>query len=230
MINYAVDKKILEPFVPNNTSLDLWKDNCYISLVGFMFLNTRLKNIKIPFHRNFEEVNLRFYVKHFNKENNEWRRGVVFIKEIVSKRALSFVANTLYKENYETMPMSHNWESDQTAGKITVEYAWKKNEEWNSVKLITGIDQIVIEKDSEEEFITEHYWGYTKINESSTSEYNVTHPKWKVYKLIDHSINVNFENTYGKEFSFLNSEMPVSVFLAEGSEIEVKVGGKILNT
>ncbi|MFZ1321483.1 MAG: DUF2071 domain-containing protein [Ignavibacteria bacterium] len=227
MINYAVDKKILEPFIPFNTLPDLWNGTCYLSLVGFMFLNTRLKNIKIPFHRNFEEVNLRFYVKHFNKEKNEWRRGVVFIKEIVSKRALSFIANNLYKENYETMPMSHIWESDQTSGKLTVEYRWKKYEDWNSIKVITGMDQIEIEKNSEEEFITEHYWGYTKLNESSTSEYGVTHPRWEMYKTIDHSINVNFENTYGNEFSFLKSEKPVSVFLAEGSEIAVKEGGKI---
>lgn len=233
MINYSLDKKdkkdkkILEPFIPYNTELDLWNDKCYISLVGFMFLNTRLKNIKIPFHRNFEEVNLRFYVRHFNKENNEWRRGVVFIKEIVSKRALSFIANNLYKENYETMPMSHNWESDQNAGELSVEYKWKKYEDWNSIKVIAGTELSKIEKESEAEFITEHYWGYTKINESSTSEYGVTHPRWEIYKTIEYSINVNFENTYGNEFGFLNSETPVSVFLAEGSEIEVKEGRKI---
>ena len=190
-------------------------------------MNTRLINIKIPFHRNFEEVNLRFYVKHFNKKNNEWRRGVVFIKEIVSKRALSFVANNLYKENYETMPMSHSWESYETAGRLTVEYAWKNNDKWNSIKVFTGLDQIEIEKESEEEFITEHYWGYTKLNESSTSEYGVTHPKWKIYRTIDSEINVKFENTYGSVFSFLNTEIPVSLFLAEGSEIEVKHGSKI---
>ena len=44
---------------------------CYVSLVGFMFKNTRLLNIPIPFHTDFEEVNLRFYVKHF--DGNEWK-------------------------------------------------------------------------------------------------------------------------------------------------------------
>lgn len=227
MINYPVEKKILEPYLPYKTEMDLWNGLCYVSLIGFMFLNTRVKNLKIPFHINFEEVNLRFYVKYFDKESNEWRRGVVFIKELVSKPILTIVANTIYKENYETLPMSHKWNID--ADKISVEYMWEKLNSQNSIKVITGTEQLEIENGSEEEFITEHYWGYTKINDSSTSEYGVEHPKWKVYKTTDYEINVNFENTYGKEFGFLTSEKPASVFLAEGSEIEVKEGRKIYN-
>jgi uncharacterized protein YqjF (DUF2071 family) len=65
-----------------------------VSLVGFMFVNTKMFGIKIPFLINFEEVNLRFYVKRF--ENNTWKRGAVFSKEIVPKQALTFVANTFY--------------------------------------------------------------------------------------------------------------------------------------
>ena len=89
--NYVIDPRVLEKYVPPGTELDLWQDKCYVSLIGFMFLNTRLLGFKIPFHSNFEEVNLRFYVRRF--ENNAWKRGVVFIKEIVPKPALTFVAN-----------------------------------------------------------------------------------------------------------------------------------------
>src|SRR6187402_256733 len=103
MANYLVDPSLLLPFVPNKTELDLWNGKCYVSLVGFMFINTRIKGIKVPFHVNFEEINLRFYVKQGN------RHGVVFIKEIVGKSAVSFIANTIYKENYETLPVSHSW-------------------------------------------------------------------------------------------------------------------------
>ncbi len=109
--NYIIDKDYLTEFVPIGTELDLWNGKCFVSLVGFMFKNTKLLGIKIPFHVDFEEVNLRFYVKRL--ENGEWKRGVVFIKEIVSKRALTFVANTVYNENYETMPMSHNWSENE---------------------------------------------------------------------------------------------------------------------
>lgn len=106
LANYIIDQKLLVKYLPAGTELDLWNGNCYVSLVGFMFVNTKLLGIKIPFHTNFEEVNLRFYVKRFDQ--GEWKRGVVFIKEIVPKPALTFVANTVYNENYETLPMEHS--------------------------------------------------------------------------------------------------------------------------
>jgi uncharacterized protein YqjF (DUF2071 family) len=127
MANYAVEKKILQPYLPSKTEIDLWNDRCYVSLVGFLFLNTKIKGIKIPFHVNFEEVNLRFYVTY--KNGNEWRRGVVFIKEIVPKPALTFIANTIYKESYETMPMDHSWKLENNS--LNIEYRWKKKA-WNS--------------------------------------------------------------------------------------------------
>jgi uncharacterized protein YqjF (DUF2071 family) len=223
MANYAVDPGLLQKFLPAKTELDLWNNTCYVSLVGFMFLNTRLRGIKIPFHVNFEEVNLRFYVRY--KHEQEWRRGVVFIKEIVPKPALTFVANTVYKEKYETMPMKHAWLN--SVDTLQVEYNWKKGG-WNSFKVIADNKPIAIEAGCEEEFITEHYWGYTKITDQKTSEYQVEHPRWLVYPTKDYQIEVDFGKVYGNEFSFLSSEKPKSVFLAEGSEIKVN-GGSIIS-
>jgi uncharacterized protein YqjF (DUF2071 family) len=217
--NYAVDRHILARYLPHKTEIDLWNGVCYVSLVGFMFVNTKIKGVKIPFHVNFEEVNLRFYVRHY--DNGEWKRGVVFFKEIVPKPALTLVANTIYKEHYETMLMRHAWiTSDDN---LTVEYQWKKGR-WNALKVIAGKDSHPIESGSEEEFITEHYWGYTRVSEKKTSEYGVEHPKWEVYPIRGYAIDVNFGDIYGPDFAFLIHEKPVSVFLAEGSEIKVMDG------
>lgn len=222
MINYAIDPKILEPYVPFNTSLDLWNGTCYVSLVGFMFVDVSVLKLRIPWHINFEEVNLRFYVKY--GDDIEYKRGVVFIKEIVPRPALSFVANTLYRENYETMPMRHSWvEGDDS---LTVEYGWKKGE-WNSLKVVADKTPVDIKPYSEEEFITEHFWGYTKLNSFRTSEYEVAHPRWQIYPIRDCDVNVDFGKVYGNDFAFLKDEKPVSVYLAEGSEIQVKQGGRI---
>jgi uncharacterized protein YqjF (DUF2071 family) len=218
LANYVIDKNLLVKYLPAGTELDLWNGNCYVSLVGFMFVNTKLLGIKIPFHSHFEEVNLRFYVKRL--EDGEWKRGVVFVKEIVPKRALSFVANAVYKENYETLPMKHYWGSEN--GKRIVRYKWKKNKEWNSIEIEASIESIKIEPNSEIEFITEHYWGYAKVNEKKSNEYEVTHPKWEVYNVTDYEINVDFGAVYGAEFEVLNTVSPNSVMLAEGSEITVE--------
>lgn len=222
MANYAIDKGILEKYLPKGTEIDLWNDVCYVSLVGFMFMDTKMLGLKFPFHINFEEVNLRFYVKY--KDHGSWKRGVVFIKEIVPKPALTFVANTVYKEHYETLPMKHAWADIDNM--ISVEYKWKKKS-WNTLKVVADNNPIEILANSEEAFITEHYWGYTQISDQITSEYEVVHPKWKVYPVREFFIEVDFNNIYGKDFDFLTFLTPKSVFLAEGSHIKVNKGRRI---
>lgn len=216
IINYEVDPDLLLQYLPEGTELDFYKGKCYVSLVGFMFLNTRLLGFPIPFHRNFEEVNLRFYVK--KKENGVWKRGVVFIKEIVPKPALSFVANSVYKENYHTMPMKNliNKKGDE----LLISYSWK-DKSWHSIQITAENRAQPMENNSEFEFITEHYWGFTKM-EDKTSEYEVCHPKWDYYRIKDYQLDIDFRKIYGKDFEILDQQHPISVMLAEGSEIEVK--------
>jgi uncharacterized protein YqjF (DUF2071 family) len=216
--NYEVDPSILAEYVPPGTELDLWEGKCFVSLIGFIFLNTKIFGIKVPFHSTVEEVNLRFYVKRF--ENNTWKRGAVFIKEIVSKPALTFVANTIYKEHYETMPMNYEWEENSV--NRSVAYYWKKNKIWQSFKITAALNTSEIKENSETEFITEHYWGYAKVNESVTNEYQVTHPRWKQYTVESSEIKVDFDLVYGKDFKFLNNLKPTSIMLIEGSKITIE--------
>ena len=165
MVNYAIEPEILKPFVPFGTELDYWNGKCYVSIVGFMFLNTRVLGLKIPFHTNFEEVNLRFYVKR--KEGENWKRGVVFVKEIVPKHAITFIANTFYKENYITLQMSHKWKT--LGGQLSIEYSWRTKNMVNSLSVVAKRDSEQILENSEAEFITEHYWGYAKNNKAKTN-------------------------------------------------------------
>ncbi len=218
MINYAVNPEILKPYVPKGTSLDFYEGKCYVSVVGFMFLNTKLLGVKVPFHVNFEEVNLRFYVKRV--EGNEVKRGVVFIKEIVPKPAITFVANTIYNEHYETLSMKHDWNISNTT--IKVEYTWKKNKKWNTIAVEASAEQKEIPLGSEIEFIAEHYWGYSKKNEKETTEYEVKHPTWKYYTVNKSELELDFKANYGEDFEFLKNEKPTSVFLLEGSEVSVE--------
>ncbi|MBC5835950.1 DUF2071 domain-containing protein [Flavobacterium sp. F372] len=218
LINYKIDAKILEKYVPNGTELDFWDNKCYISLVGFMFEDVKLLGLKIPLHTNFEEVNLRFYVKRF--EEGKWKRGVVFIKEIVPKLALKIVANTVFKENYETLPMKHKMIENENTFNFT--YEWKKEQKWHSIALETEKKLIKIEENSEAQFITEHYFGYTKVNHTKTFEYEVKHPIWKQYNVLNSKIDVDFKATYGDEFAFMKDLIPTSIILAKGSKVSVE--------
>ncbi len=223
IVNYSVDPDLLKPYLPYKTELDFWNNKCYVSLVGFRFLNTRIKGIPIPFHRHFEEVNLRFYVRY--KHSSGWRRGVTFIREIVPKRALTFVANTIYNEKYITLPMKHQW--DQNKDLLFVSYSWKLKQLWNQFSVSADATPIELAPGSEEEFITEHYWGYTPHNNQKCSEYGVEHPRWSTYDVKNYNIEVAFDQVYGISFQFLNKQIPNSVMLAEGSEIVVNSKSEI---
>ena len=216
LVNYVIDPAILKKYLPYKTELDLWKGKCYVSLVGFMFLNTKVKGCKLPGHINFEEVNLRYYIKHHN--GDEVRRGVGFIKEIVPKHLITLLARNIYKEPYETFPMKHSWSGEN---ELNIEYSWKLKDKWNSISVKSEISPFSFNEKSEADFVTEHYWGYTKINNTKTNEYEVKHPSWKIYNVLDSMINVDFEASYGADFKFLNHQQPISVMLAEGSEISV---------
>ncbi|MEZ4853489.1 YqjF family protein [Flavobacterium sp.] len=225
LINYEIEASLLEKYVPKGTEIDFYNGKCYISLVGFLFQNTKLLGIKIPFHTNFEEVNLRFYVKRF--ENGEWKRGVVFIKEIVPKPALTWVANTVYKEHYQTLPMKHSITENKNLNTDFV-YQWKTKNKWNTILMETKDNAIEIESGTTSEFITEHYFGYTKYNENKTFEYEVKHPKWQQKEIIQTVIDVDFKATYGNEFEFLNYQNPASTIFAIGSEISVENKNRIV--
>lgn len=226
LINYAIDPDILIPYIPYGTELDYLNDKCYVSLVGFRFINTRMKGIPVPFHRNFEEINLRFYVRY--KDKGEWKRGVTFIKEIVPRPALTIVANTIYNEKYITLPTKHQWL--ESGNKLDISYEWKFRKEWNWIKVSADTALQVMPEGSDEEFITEHYWGYTPVHERLTSQYQVEHPRWQVYPVLHYSVNVRFGELYGSAFASLKDQLPDSVMLAEGSGIIVRSAEKIRKT
>jgi uncharacterized protein len=217
LLNYAVSPSILMPYLPKGTELDLWQDKCYVSLVGFLFDNVCLKGIPIPFHRRFPEVNLRFYVKQLQPDGS-WQRGVVFIKEIVPKAAVTFVANTLYKEKYQTLPMSYSWQERETH--LIIRYDWQFKGQKQFIEATT-VDKTArpFAEDSEAAFITEHYWGFSKHSDKKTVKYGVEHPQWTCFDLLKVDCRVDFGGLYGSEFAFLGE--PDSVLLAEGSEIAV---------
>lgn len=219
MANYEIDPAVLKPYLPFGTELDTWQGRHYVSLVGFLFDETKVLGMTIPGHICFEEVNLRFYVKRGEK------RGVVFIKEIVPRIAITLVANTLYKEHYVTRRMKHEWIEDQSS--LRVRYEWKEKSGWNYMQVEADPKRQDLVAGSEEEFITEHFWGYTRLAERRTGEYEVAHPAWEIHPVRDFRLNLEISEVYGDEFVTSMSQKPRSVFLAKGSDIQVFQGDGI---
>jgi uncharacterized protein len=217
MANYAVNPEVLIPYLPKGVELDFYDGKAMVSLVGFMFIKTSLFRIPIPLMGTFEEVNLRFYVKRI--DGDEIKRGVVFINETVPYKPVAWIANKLYKEHYIAIPTKNKIQIN-TENQL-IHYSWKINQQWNEINVNTAIENNEMIPNSVEEFIFEHYFGYTKISEEVSQEYSVNHPRWKVNKVLDFSINCDFQTMYGNDFTFLNSQQPHSVIFAAGSAVTV---------
>lgn len=220
MLNYEVDSAILTELVPTGTELDYWCGTCFVSMVGFQFLNTRVLGVPIPFHRNFLEVNLRFYVKR--EVEGVTRRGVVFVKEIVPRAAIAWVANRLYNEKYVALPMS--CDDALAAASRRIRYEWTFNGHPCHLALTLSGNSYVPSDDSEEAFITEHYYGYTSQRDGSTLEYRVEHPRWSVWKGKTPEFECDVAGLYGPAFEAFLAQPPSSCFVADGSDIVVRKG------
>lgn len=224
MLNYEIDPAVLKPHVPTGTELDQWNGITYVSMVGFMFRDVRLLGLPIPFHRTFEEVNLRFYVRR--REQDGWRRGVVFIREIVPLPAVALVARVAYGENYVARPMQHRIDIGPETGGVS--YLWMTEEKrWEGIEVETIGTPQPIESGSEEEFITEHYWGYSRTRSGRTIEYRVDHPRWSVWQVRRRIFECDVARFYGPQYvPYLTAE-PRSAFVADGSPISVFTGTSI---
>ena len=217
MANYSIDPLILMPYLPTGLELDDYNGKTYVSLVGFMFKRSRIFNIPIPLMGTFEEVNLRFYVKR--KVGDTYRRGVVFINETVPYKPVAWLANKLYKEHYIAIPTRHR--IDLGAEIRSIQYDWKINDVWNNISVEASIESREMLQGSLEEFIFEHYYGYTKISDSESQEYRINHPKWRVNNVNNSSVQCDFTQMYGPDFGALSHQNPESVIIAEGSDISV---------
>lgn len=216
MANYEIEPSTLAPYLPKGVELDFYNNKTYVSLVGFMFKNTRLFGLPIPFFGSFEEINLRFYVKKI--ENRKIKKGVVFINETVPFKIVALLANKLYKEHYISIPTKNS--IDITENK-DIKFEWKINNRWNSLAVKSDTNKYKIEQGTIEEFIFERYFGFTKLSASSTQEYKIHHPKWMTHKILNSQIDCDFRSMYGDSFSMLNNQTPDSIVLAEGSQVSV---------
>jgi uncharacterized protein len=221
MLNFAVDPSLLERFVPSGTELDTFDGVTYLSLVGFEFNRTRMFGIAVPFHQSFEEVNLRFYVRRHS------RRGVVFVREFVPKRAVALIARFAFNENYSRMAMSHRIESYEPDGRVRAEYAWGSGVDRFVMRIETEGPSFLPADDSVSQFVSEHYWGYAAQPDGGSLEYEVQHPRWKVRCARSARFSGNAGALYGEKIAEYLNRIPDSAFLADGSTVTVFKGKRI---
>ena len=224
MLNYEVEPGLLNRFVPPGTSLDSFQGRTYISLVGFRFCRTKLLGrFPVPFHSDFDEVNLRFYVRR--KEGCDDRRGVAFIAEAVPRRAIATMARVLYGENYVCLRMRHKIEAEEFGN--TVQYEWRVDGQWCRIFAQATDLPKQPHEGSLEQFITEHYWGYSIQRSGETLEYQVEHVPWKVWATAEGRFEGEASTLYGRDLGAVLQRRPDGAFVADGSPVIVFMGNRI---
>lgn len=225
MLNYEVDASLLKPLVPRGTELDTRQGHHFISLVGFLFLDTHVLGVPAFFHRDFEEVNLRLYVRRFVRE--QARQGVVFIRELVPLPLVAAAARLTYNEPYRTVPMRHT--IVETAGELqSVDYRFGgPHDECRLAQRVHGEPHPIL-PDSDEEFFSERGWGYTRQRDGSTVEYRVEHARWKVWSNASFELNGPLGEFYDEPFASILSGAPASAFIADGSAVAVHLPERIV--
>ena len=220
MVNYEVDPAVLLPRVPAGVVLDLYAGRALVSVVGFRFLRTRLLGVPVPLHRDFDEVNLRFYVRR-EMPDGTVRRGVTFVRELVPRAAIALVARLAYNEPYRALPMRSVVPAGAPDAAGALAFEWRRDGRWERVAARTHGEATPLVPGSEAEFITEHYWGYTRQRDGGTVEYQVMHPAWRVRDAQAPELDVDVASLYGAEFVAPLRERPASAFVATGSPVTV---------
>jgi uncharacterized protein YqjF (DUF2071 family) len=228
MMNFEIDPRVLAPLVPCGTEVDLWQGTTLVSLVGFEFRDARLLALSIPFHRNFVEVNLRFYVRRRTPDG--WRRGVVFVKELVPRRAVAWTARRFYGENFSVARMGHRIEPSANSDEPPLGATYEWTFAGGAYRLdVSGDDRACVAADgSEAQFVVEHYWGYSGgVDSRPTFEYQVEHAPWRVRQASEARFSGDVARLYGPQFVDSLSAQPASAWLVDGSAVNVYRGTRL---
>jgi uncharacterized protein len=233
MLNWEIDAAIVAPLVPCGCELDFHRGMTYLSVVGFLFLDTRVLGLPIPGHCNFEEVNLRFYVRRAG--SGGLRRGVAFVKEIVPRWTIAQTARLCYNEPYVALPMEHDVtgpaaELQRRKGQRTenrgppaaggeVCYRWRYGGRWNAIELRYQGERVPLTPGSHEAFIADHYYGYCGQCDGGTVEYQLEHSPWNIWGRCTAKLDADVAALYGEQFAPVLSQPPTSAFLADGSPV-----------
>lgn len=212
-ITYAVEPQLLEAHLPKGLELDRIDGNAFVSLVAFEFNQVKLKGLPIPFHQNFPEINLRFYV------NFNGKRGVVFIREFVPRYCVALVANRIYNEPYHSIQMVHSSATEN--GNLYCQHQFQYRGRTFSIATQSSTQTFLPAESSMEHYFKEHDLGFGVDHSGNSLAYRVDHPIWEIYRDVQVRMDVDFGVLYGEKWNFLKDQKPLNTLLAKGSEVKV---------
>lgn len=217
LFNYIVPEEVVKKYLPKHIKPDFYNGNCYISLVGFQVSKLKVAGVKVPLLKDFDEIDLQIYVKRFN--GAKWEKGVVVVSRIFDQPGAAPLANTLFKANYSSVPTSGK--VNETENTLEVQYFWQLNGKEQKFSVKSNKLAAPYDKESEAGFLLDRPYGFIKVSKEETLRYEIKHAGWHLYTVEEYAVDVDFSRQYDPVLNVLNSMVPQSVILTEGSTVEI---------
>ena len=212
-ITYEAEAAVLEPYLPRGVELDRLEGAPRVSVVAFHFRRTRLRGLPIPLHVNFPEINLRTYVRVGGE------RAVVFLREFVSRPAVSIIARVAYNEPYRTIRMRDELLHDPARG-IGVRHRFGPRLA-NRLEAWAEPEGFAPEPASPGYWLTHHDLGVGAGRDGRARSYRVEHEVWRLHEIRELEVDVDFAALYGPRWCHLADARPSHVTFASGSAITI---------
>ena len=78
-----------------------------------------------------------------------------------------------------------------------------------------------------EQFISEHYWGYSRRRDGRSLEYHVAHEPWRIWRASNAAFEGDGAALYGSDLGGVVARPPRSAFIADGSAVLVYAARRI---
>lgn len=214
-VSYAVDPAQLGAQLPPGVSLDLRDERAMVSLVLWETLYPSVLGFTLPKQPVSTEVALRYHVREGA------RRGVVTVREDSSSPLAALAARALLREPTRSGTVRSNIRSEN--GHVVCEYEIVRDGRQHKVSVRADKHAERPARETLPYFLEQRPYGYARDGRGELLRYDLDHPLWDTYEVLEHRVDVDYGALYGSAWSYLTQLAPSSVILAEGSTVRASL-------
>ena len=213
-VSYAVDPALLASHIPPGVSLETLDGQAIMSLIAWSANYPQVFGVPLPGALRSTEMALRYFVREGP------RRGAVTLFEDSSSPFAMLAARALFREPTRHAPMTSRVE--QTGSALSCHYTIDRAGT-HSVSVRARAEARPPDRQSTAYLVVQRPYGYASSSRGELLRYDLDHPVWDTYDVIEHDVRVDFGALYGEPWSFLSTLRPLSVVLAEGSAVRASL-------
>jgi len=175
-LHWQVELSELKKFVPKELEIDLFEEKPWVSVVAFTMEKIRLKNLPtFPPISDFDEINIRTYVKSNNKT------GVYFLSmeggNSLSCKVAKGISELPYRfSNIKRSKNKYESNNSQFNDKLNIQFE---------------IGKEVTEKTKLEKWLTERY-ALFQDTEKSINKFEIHHVEWPINEIKLKNLEINY--------------------------------------